>query len=160
MPCLQGLLRSCSHFLPQDKKEQRKLLQQHLPLRRTDTKAWWLGREAAGSTLRENQAGGVALWRSRGNHSGPNTTNSAWSAELIFFSLHQILLLIFLEDTVSPRKLPEPLAPTVLPPLFHNVLCVLGAEVFCMCIHWSWAPQLCWLWFSVVVSICCKERFP
>lgn len=62
MPCLQWLLHSCSHFLPQDKKEQQKLLQQHLPLRRTEKKAGeGSGRfhterelEQAGSTVGEH----------------------------------------------------------------------------------------------------------
>lgn len=28
-------------------------------------------------------------------------------------------------------------------PLFHNGLLALSVRVFCWCIHWDWAPQIC-----------------
>lgn len=76
------------------------------------------------------------------------------------------------QETQFHSKIPNPWAFTTPPPLSqHKIPWALGEGVFCRCIHRIRTPQLCilidcgflhfdWLWFSVVISVCCKEKFP
>lgn len=72
----------------------------------------------------------------------------------------RVKLLTLLGDTISQQilwssgsyHLPTP-SSTVLPRLYVW-------ELYCRCVHWNWAPKLHfnWLWFSLTISICCKEK--
>ena len=56
--------------------------------------------------------------------------------------------------TESHSKLPDSLALTISLPLGVVLVCMLPL-ILC-----SKNPHFEWLWFSVVVSVCCKEKFP
>ena len=73
------------------------------------------------------------------------------------------LLKVYLGGTISQHTSWDCLLPSFC--ALHKVLWAwtLGIGVFCGCIHWDWVPMALhfdWVWFSVVLSFCCREKFP